>query len=62
MSVLSIPTGRPRRKVKLLNRLAWLLVPAAPFLIVLAVWALAGEIFKPSRQTLPPIGDVVAAI
>lgn len=61
MSVLSVPTGRPRRKVKLLNRLAWLLVPAAPFLIVLAVWALAGEVFKPSRQTLPPIGDVIAA-
>jgi taurine transport system permease protein len=61
MSVLTVPTARPRRKVKLLNRLAWLLVPAAPFLIVLAAWALAGEIFKPSRQTLPPIGDVLAA-
>lgn len=61
MSVLTVPTGRPRRKVKLLKRLAWLLVPAAPFLIVLAVWALAGTMFQPSKQSLPPIGDVIAA-
>jgi NitT/TauT family transport system permease protein/taurine transport system permease protein len=59
MSVEAINT-RPRRS--LLNRAAWLLVPAAPFLIVLAVWTFIWAVWQPSKATLPPITDVIAAI
>ena len=59
MSVQAINT-RPQRSI--LGRAAWLLVPAAPFLIVLAIWTLIWTIWQPSKATLPPVTDVVAAI
>jgi NitT/TauT family transport system permease protein/taurine transport system permease protein len=59
MSVEAIST-RPRRS--LVNRAAWLLVPAAPFLIVLAIWTFVWAVWQPSKSTLPPVTDVVAAI
>jgi ABC-type nitrate/sulfonate/bicarbonate transport system permease component len=45
-----------------LDRLSWAMVPAAPFLIVLAAWSLAWAVLQPSKSTLPPVQDVVAAI
>jgi NitT/TauT family transport system permease protein/taurine transport system permease protein len=51
--------GAARRAV---DRVSWAMVPAAPFLIVLAAWMLAWTVFQPSKATLPPLQDVVAAI
>ena len=45
-----------------LDRLTWMLVPAAPFLIVLLIWVMATGILHPSKETLPPVTDVIASI
>ena len=45
-----------------LDRLSWMLVPAAPFLIVLLIWVMATGILHPSKETLPPVTDVIASI
>jgi NitT/TauT family transport system permease protein/taurine transport system permease protein len=42
--------------------LAWRLVPVAPFLIVLLIWIVLWDVFRPSHETLPPVRDVVLAI
>jgi len=45
-----------------LDRLAWTLLPAAPFVVVLAVWALYWWIVRPPAATLPPIAAVVQVV
>jgi ABC-type nitrate/sulfonate/bicarbonate transport system permease component len=44
------------------DHIGWALAPAAPFLLVLAAWALAVAVLQPSKSTLPPVQDVAAAI
>jgi NitT/TauT family transport system permease protein/taurine transport system permease protein len=47
---------------RVLDRLTWMLVPAAPFLIVLLIWVMATGILHPSKETLPPVTDVISSI
>ena len=60
MSVEPFKIGRTAGRM--LSYLAWRLVPAAPFLIVLLIWIVLWEVFRPSKETLPPVRDVVSAI
>ncbi len=52
------PSGRSR---SLAGRVGWALAPTAPFLIVLAAWAAAWVVVRPSAETLPSVQDVLAA-
>ena len=45
-----------------LDRVAWTLLPAAPFAIVLAVWAIYWQIARPPAATLPSILAVVQVV
>jgi NitT/TauT family transport system permease protein/taurine transport system permease protein len=45
-----------------LDRVAWALLPAAPFVAVLAVWATYWEIARPPAATLPSILAVVQVV
>jgi taurine transport system permease protein len=45
-----------------LDRAAWALLPAAPFAIVLAVWAIYWQIARPPAATLPSILAVVQVV
>jgi ABC-type nitrate/sulfonate/bicarbonate transport system permease component len=60
MSVAIATAVRPRSHA--LGRLAWRLVPMAPFVIVLLTWVLLWDVFRPSKETLPPVRDVVLTI
>jgi len=42
--------------------IAWRLLPALPFVLVLAAWMIGWLIFQPNKATLPPISDVVEVI
>jgi ABC-type nitrate/sulfonate/bicarbonate transport system permease component len=42
--------------------IAWRLLPALPFVVVLIVWMAGWAIFHPNKATLPPIGDVVEVV
>jgi len=42
--------------------IAWRLLPAVPFAIVLVAWMAFWVIFKPNRATLPPVSDVVEVV
>jgi NitT/TauT family transport system permease protein/taurine transport system permease protein len=54
------PTASPARLR--LDRVAWALLPAAPFAIVLAVWAVYWQIARPPAATLPSILAVVQVV
>ncbi len=45
-----------------LDRAAWALLPAAPFAVVLAVWAVYWEIARPPAATLPSILAVAQVV
>jgi NitT/TauT family transport system permease protein/taurine transport system permease protein len=60
MNAASIVAMSTTRRVA--GNLAWRLVPAAPFLIVLLIWLVLWEVFQPSKETLPPVRDVLSAI
>jgi ABC-type nitrate/sulfonate/bicarbonate transport system permease component len=45
-----------------LDRVAWMLLPAAPFALVLAVWAAYWQIARPPAATLPSILAVVQVV
>ena len=45
-----------------LDRIAWALLPAAPFVAVLAVWAAYWQIARPPAATLPSILAVVQVV
>jgi len=45
-----------------LDRVAWLLLPAAPFALVLAAWAAYWQIARPPAATLPSILAVVEVV
>jgi ABC-type nitrate/sulfonate/bicarbonate transport system permease component len=62
MSAQAIPIATPSRARRALDRLAWTLVPAVPFVIVVLIWIMATGILKPSKETLPPVTDVLASI
>jgi NitT/TauT family transport system permease protein/taurine transport system permease protein len=62
MSVTAVDGRSAGIARRALDRTGWALVPAAPFLIVLAAWTLASAVLQPSKATLPPVQDVVAAI
>jgi ABC-type nitrate/sulfonate/bicarbonate transport system permease component len=44
------------------GRIAWRLLPAVPFLVVLIAWMAGWAIFHPNKATLPPVGDVIDAV
>jgi len=44
------------------GNLSWRFIPAAPFLTVLLIWIVLWEALHPSKETLPPVRDVVSAI
>jgi NitT/TauT family transport system permease protein/taurine transport system permease protein len=60
MSVDTAIAVRPTRYA--LGRLVWRLMPVAPFLIVLLIWIVLWDVFRPSQETLPSVRDVVLAI
>jgi ABC-type nitrate/sulfonate/bicarbonate transport system permease component len=45
-----------------LGRIAWRLLPALPFVLVLLVWIVAWHVIHPIESTLPSVSAVVAAI
>jgi len=62
MSVQAAPIATTSTARRALGRLAWTLVPAAPFVIVTLIWIMATGILSPSKETLPPVTDVLASI
>ena len=60
MSVQTTILRRPTRRN--VNGLAWRLLPALPFVLILIVWTLGWAIFQPNRATLPPVSDVVEVV
>ena len=44
------------------NTLAWRLLPALPFVLILVVWTLFWAVFHPNKATLPPVSDVVEVV
>ena len=44
------------------NALAWRLLPALPFALILLVWMLGWALFHPNRATLPPVSDIVEVV
>jgi NitT/TauT family transport system permease protein/taurine transport system permease protein len=44
------------------GNIAWRLLPALPFALVLAAWMAGWAILQPNKATLPPVGDVVEAV
>jgi ABC-type nitrate/sulfonate/bicarbonate transport system permease component len=45
-----------------MHHLAWKALPAVPFVVALLAWAVLWDVFHPSKETLPPIGDVLSTI
>ncbi len=60
MSTVALSSASPVRRR--LGRLAWLLLPAAPFAVVLVAWATYWWIVRPPPATLPSIGSVVQVV
>ena len=54
------PSASPARLR--LDRVAWMLLPAAPFAAVLAMWAVYWQIARPPAATLPSILAVVQVV
>jgi ABC-type nitrate/sulfonate/bicarbonate transport system permease component len=44
------------------GRVAWRLLPAVPFVLVLVVWMAGWAIFHPNKATLPPVTDVIDVV
>jgi len=44
------------------NGLAWRLLPALPFALVLIVWMLGWAALHPNKATLPPVSDVIEVV
>ncbi len=45
-----------------LARVAWSAMPILPFILVLLAWLVLWDLVRPSRETLPPIRDVISTI
>ena len=45
-----------------LGEIAWRLLPAVPFVLVLIVWMAGWAIFHPNKATLPPVTDVIDVV
>jgi ABC-type nitrate/sulfonate/bicarbonate transport system permease component len=52
----------PKLKSSSLDRLAWRLLPAAPFVLVLLAWSAYWAMVRPPAETLPAVTDVASAI
>ena len=44
------------------NGLAWRLLPALPFVLILIMWMLFWAMFHPNKATLPPVSDVIEVV
>lgn len=62
MSVQASPIAAASSPRRALDRVTWILVPAAPFVLVVTIWMLATTYLQPSKETLPPVTDVLSAI
>ena len=62
MSVQASPIATTSSTRRVLNRLTWTIAPGVPFVIVLLIWIAATDIFRPSKETLPPVSDVLSSI
>jgi ABC-type nitrate/sulfonate/bicarbonate transport system permease component len=60
MSVQSTSMREPANHA--MARIAWLLLPAAPFAAILAAWMIGWNVFQPNRATLPSVADVIDVI
>jgi ABC-type nitrate/sulfonate/bicarbonate transport system permease component len=45
-----------------LGAMAWRLLPAVPFVLVLIAWMAGWAIFHPNKATLPPVTDVIDVV
>jgi NitT/TauT family transport system permease protein/taurine transport system permease protein len=45
-----------------LGRLAWRLLPAVPFVLILLAWVIGWAVFHPNKATLPSVGDVLEVV
>jgi ABC-type nitrate/sulfonate/bicarbonate transport system permease component len=54
--------SRTRSPCTPMANLSWRLMPVVPFVIACLTWLLLWEVFRPSKETLPPIGDVLSTI
>lgn len=62
MSMQASPIAATSNARRALDRLTWTVAPAVPFVIVFAIWILATDLLQPSKETLPPVSDVLGAI
>jgi ABC-type nitrate/sulfonate/bicarbonate transport system permease component len=62
MSAQASPIAATSGARRALDRTTWILVPAAPFVLVLVIWMLATTYLQPSKETLPPVADVLSSI
>jgi NitT/TauT family transport system permease protein/taurine transport system permease protein len=60
MSVQATTAANAAHRVA--GEIAWRLLPALPFALVLIIWMLGGAIFHPNKATLPPVTDVIDAV
>ena len=60
MSNVAIDPDNSARRA--MSRFAWKAMPSFPFVIVLIAWVLLWDVFHPSKETLPPIRDVLSTI
>jgi ABC-type nitrate/sulfonate/bicarbonate transport system permease component len=60
---MSMPATMAREDAhRTLGQVAWRLLPAVPFVLILIAWMAGGAIFHPNKATLPPVGDVIEAV
>ncbi len=60
---MSVPATMAREDAhRPLGQVAWRLLPALPFVLILIAWMAGGAIFHPNKATLPPVGDVIEAV
>jgi ABC-type nitrate/sulfonate/bicarbonate transport system permease component len=60
---MSIQAHAPRGSTQAIAAaIAWRLLPALPFALILLAWMIGWSIFQPSKATLPPVGDVIEAV
>jgi NitT/TauT family transport system permease protein/taurine transport system permease protein len=62
MSVQVSPIATTSSTRRALDRLTWTIAPGVPFVIVLLIWIAATDILRPSKETLPPVTDVLSSI
>jgi ABC-type nitrate/sulfonate/bicarbonate transport system permease component len=56
---ITIPPGE---RASVLDRLAWRLLPALPFVVLVLAWSAYWALVRPSAETLPAPSDVIMAV